>query len=179
VRVSASQLEGCVSNSQTLSDSPWCSLGKIVSLNYPSKKHISGAGTPLIAVAKIIKKNISWHISCYFVMLGGIFSITAISCNLVIRWAYQQILVCKNNFSQFQFQYKGWFTLGPSKAKPSWAWESVYTRNNIYAWLHRLPCERSSTCCPRLSWLLGVNKLVYVMVGRCNKKSNCYCGTGT
>jgi len=52
--VSASQLEGCVSNLQTLSDSLWCFLGKIVSLNYPGKKHISGVGMPLIAVAKII-----------------------------------------------------------------------------------------------------------------------------
>jgi len=34
----ASQLEGCVSNSQTLSDSPWCSLGKTVRLNRPGKK---------------------------------------------------------------------------------------------------------------------------------------------
>jgi len=65
VVVSASQVEGCVSNSQTLSDSPWCSLGKIVSLNYPGKKHISGVCMPLIA-EKIIKKNISWHISCSF-----------------------------------------------------------------------------------------------------------------
>jgi len=39
------------------SDSPWCSLGKIVSLNCPGKKHISGSGKPLIAVAKIIKKS--------------------------------------------------------------------------------------------------------------------------
>jgi len=29
-------------------------LGKIVSLNCPGKKHISGVGMPLIAVAKII-----------------------------------------------------------------------------------------------------------------------------
>jgi len=55
--VSDSQLEGCVSNSQTLSDSPWCSLGKIVRLNCPGKKHISGVGMPLIAVANIIKKS--------------------------------------------------------------------------------------------------------------------------
>ena len=52
------QLEGCVSNLQTLSDSPWCSLGKVVSLNCPGKKHISGVGMPLIAIAKIISKNI-------------------------------------------------------------------------------------------------------------------------
>jgi len=87
VIVSTSQLEGCVSNLQTLSDSPWCSLGKFVRLNCPGKKHISGVGMPLIAVAKIIKK-ISWHISCYFLMFSGIFSITAISCSPVIRWAY-------------------------------------------------------------------------------------------
>jgi len=55
--VSASQLEGCVSNSQTPSDSPWCSLGKIVRLNCRGKKHISGVGMPLIAVVKIIKKS--------------------------------------------------------------------------------------------------------------------------
>jgi len=54
--VSASQLEDCVNNSQTPSDSSWCSLGKIVSLNCPGKKHISGADTPLIADAEIIKK---------------------------------------------------------------------------------------------------------------------------
>jgi len=53
--VSASQVKGCVSNSQTLSDSPWCSLGKIVRLNCLGKKHISGVGMLLIAVAKIIK----------------------------------------------------------------------------------------------------------------------------
>jgi len=28
-------------------------------------------------------------------------------------------------------------------------------------------------------WLFGVNKLVSATIGRCNKKSNCYCGTGT
>ena len=67
-----------MSNSQTLSDSPCCSLGKIFSLNCPCKKHISGAGIPLIPVAKIIEKNITWHISCYFLMFGGIFSIKAI-----------------------------------------------------------------------------------------------------
>jgi len=43
---------------------------------------------PQIAVAKIIK-NISWHISCYFLMFSGIFSISAICCSPVIRWAYQ------------------------------------------------------------------------------------------
>jgi len=57
VIVSASQLEGCVSNSQALSDTPWCYLGKIVSLNSPGKKHISRVGIPLIAVAKIIKEH--------------------------------------------------------------------------------------------------------------------------
>jgi len=41
-------------------------LGKFVSLNCPGKKHISGVGMPLIVVTKIIKKNISWRISCYF-----------------------------------------------------------------------------------------------------------------
>jgi len=51
-------MEGCVSNPQTLSDSPWwCSLGKIIRLNCPGKKHISGVGMPLIAFAKIIKKS--------------------------------------------------------------------------------------------------------------------------
>jgi len=30
----------------------------MVSLNFPGKKHISGAGMPLIAVAKIIFKKI-------------------------------------------------------------------------------------------------------------------------
>jgi len=34
---------------------------------------------------------------------------------------------------------KGWFTLGSSKAEPSQA-----ERGKV------LPCERSSTCCPRL-----------------------------
>jgi len=46
-----------VSNLQTLSDSPWCSLGKIVRLNCPGKKHTSSVGMPLIAVAKIIFKK--------------------------------------------------------------------------------------------------------------------------
>jgi len=68
VVVSASQLEGYVSNSQALSDLLWCTLGKIVSLNYPCKKHISGVDIPLIAVAKIIKSL--WHISCYFCNVG-------------------------------------------------------------------------------------------------------------
>ena len=45
-----------MSNSQTLSDSPWYSLGNIVSLNCLGKKHTSGVGMPLIAVAKIRKK---------------------------------------------------------------------------------------------------------------------------
>jgi len=52
--MSTSQLEGCVANSPTLSESPLRSLGKIVRLNYPGKKHILGVGMPLIAVAKII-----------------------------------------------------------------------------------------------------------------------------
>jgi len=64
--VSASQLEGCLSNSQTLSDLPWCSLGKIVSLNCPGKKHISGVGMPLIAVAKIIKECFLAHLMLFF-----------------------------------------------------------------------------------------------------------------
>ena len=81
-----------MSNSQTLSDSPCCSLGKIVCLNCPGKKHISGIGMPLIVVAKIIKKNISWHISCYFLVFSGVFSITAISCRPVVWWTYQQVL---------------------------------------------------------------------------------------
>jgi len=38
------------------SDSPWCSMGKMVRLNCPGKKHISDINMPLIAVAKIIKK---------------------------------------------------------------------------------------------------------------------------
>jgi len=46
-----------MSNSRTLSDSVCSSLGKIVSLNCPGKKHVSGVGMPLIAVAKIIKKT--------------------------------------------------------------------------------------------------------------------------
>jgi len=33
--------------------------------------------------------NISWHVSCYFLMLGRIFSICVTSCSLVIRRAYQ------------------------------------------------------------------------------------------
>jgi len=38
-----------------LGGAPWCSLGKIVSLNCPGKKHISGVGMPPVAVAKMIK----------------------------------------------------------------------------------------------------------------------------
>jgi len=76
----------------------------MVSLNCPGKKNISGAGMPLIAVAKIIKKNISWHISCYFLMFSGIFSITAISCSPVIRWAYHQVLAVEvKNFAKITF----------------------------------------------------------------------------
>jgi len=74
VRVSTSQLEGCVSNSQTLSDSPLCSLGKIVSLNCLGKKHISGVGMPLIAVAKIIKKPFWAHLVLFFNVQWGIFN---------------------------------------------------------------------------------------------------------
>ena len=55
--MSASQLDGCVSNLQILSDLPWRFLGKVVSLNCPGKKHISGIDMPLIAVAKIKKKT--------------------------------------------------------------------------------------------------------------------------
>jgi len=72
--VSASQFEGCVSNLQTLSDSPWCSLGKIVSLNCPGKKHISGAGVPLIAVPKIIKKHFLAHFMPFFNVRWDIFN---------------------------------------------------------------------------------------------------------
>jgi len=76
----------------------------MVRLNFPGKKHISGADMPLIAVAKIIKKNISWHISCYFLMFSGIFSITAISCSPAIRWAYQQVLAVEvKNFVNITF----------------------------------------------------------------------------
>ena len=57
-------------------------------LNCPGKKHISGVGMPLFDVAKLWK-NISWHISCYFLMFTRIFSISAISCSVVIRWACQ------------------------------------------------------------------------------------------
>jgi len=72
--VSASQLESCVSNSQTLSDSPWCSLGKIISLNCPGKKHISGVGMPLITVAKIIKKKLLAHLMLFFNVQSCIFN---------------------------------------------------------------------------------------------------------
>ena len=87
-RVSASQLKGWVLDPRPLSESLWRFLGKIVRLNCPGEKHISGVGMPLIAVAKMIKKNY-WHISCYFLMFSEIFSINAISCSPVIRWAYQ------------------------------------------------------------------------------------------
>jgi len=63
-----------VSNSKTLSDSPWCSLGKIVSLNCPGKKHISGVGMPLIAVAKIIKEHYLAHPMLFFNVQWGIFN---------------------------------------------------------------------------------------------------------
>jgi len=37
-------------------------------------------------------------------MFGGIFSITAISCNPVIRWAYQQVLAVEDkNFAKITF----------------------------------------------------------------------------
>jgi len=70
----------------------------------PGKKHISGVGMPLIAVVKI-KKNISWHISCYFLMFCGIFSITTISCSLVIRWAYLHYVLAVEvkNFAKITF----------------------------------------------------------------------------
>jgi len=59
--VSASQLDGCVSDSPTLSESLWRCLGKMFRLNCPGKKHISGVGMLLIAVAEIVKK-IYWDI---------------------------------------------------------------------------------------------------------------------
>jgi len=38
-------------------------------------------------------------------------------------------------------------------------------------WHKNMPVGNTgSTCSPRLSWLLGINKLVSVTVGRCNKK---------
>jgi len=42
-----------------------CSVGKIIRLNCPGKKHISDVGMLLIVITKIIE-NISWHFSCYF-----------------------------------------------------------------------------------------------------------------
>ena len=63
-----------MSNSQTLSDSPWCSLGKIVGLNYPGKKHISGVGMPLIAVAKIIDKHLLAHLMLFFNVQWRVFN---------------------------------------------------------------------------------------------------------
>jgi len=39
------------------------------------------------------RKNVAWHISCYFVMFSEIFSISAISCSLVIRWCYQHLIL--------------------------------------------------------------------------------------
>jgi len=62
-----------VSNSQTLSDSPWCTLGKIVSLNCPGKKRISGVGMPLIAVAKMIKKALLGTSHAIFECSAGYF----------------------------------------------------------------------------------------------------------
>jgi len=101
--IKLSQLEGWVSNSQTLSDSPWCSLGKIIILNCPSKKHISGAGMPLIAVAKIKKKHFLAHLMLFF-GVQWIFSITAISCSPVLCWAYQQVLALEvKNFAKITF----------------------------------------------------------------------------
>jgi len=39
-----------------------------------------------------------------FLMFSGIFSITAISCNPVIRWAYQQVLAVEvKNFAKITF----------------------------------------------------------------------------
>ena len=101
--MSASQLEGCVTDSQTASDSPWCFLGKIVSLNCPGKKHISGAGMPLIAVAEIIKRNFLAHLML-FLMFSEIFSMTATGCSPVIRWTCQQVLAIEvKNFAKINF----------------------------------------------------------------------------
>jgi len=68
------------------------------------------------------------------------------------------------NFSN-NFKCKGWFTLGLSKAESS---QAEHGKVFTLAIMFTLGCV--GTCCPRLSWLLGVNKLVSVMVGRCNKK---------
>ena len=73
-----------MANSPTLSESPLRSLGKIVRLNYPGKKHISGVGMPLIAVAKIIKKkHFLAHVELFFNVQCDIFS-KCISCSPVI-----------------------------------------------------------------------------------------------
>ena len=69
-----SQLEGCVSNSQTPGDSPWCSLGKIFSLNCPDKKYISIVVKPLISVAKIIKKRFLAHFMLFVNVQWGVFN---------------------------------------------------------------------------------------------------------
>jgi len=60
-------------------------MGKIVRLNCLGKEHISGVGISLIAVAKLIKKKRLLAHLMLFLMLSGIFSISAISCSLVIR----------------------------------------------------------------------------------------------
>jgi len=50
-------------------------LGKIVRLNCRGKKHISGIGMPLTAVAKIIKKtHFLAHLMLFFNVQWDIFS---------------------------------------------------------------------------------------------------------
>jgi len=49
-------------------------LGKMVSLNCLGKKHISGVGMPLIAVAKIIKKKFLGTSHAIFNVQWGIFN---------------------------------------------------------------------------------------------------------
>ena len=50
-------------------------ITKIVSLNLPGKKHISGAGMPVIAVATIIKKkHFLAHLMLFFNVQWGIFN---------------------------------------------------------------------------------------------------------
>jgi len=60
---------------QAIEKSPWRSLGKIVRLNCRGKKHISGIGMPLTAVAKIIKKtHFLAHLMLFFNVQWDIFS---------------------------------------------------------------------------------------------------------
>ena len=73
-RVTASQLEGWLFDSLTMSESPQRFLSKSIHLNCHDNKHISGVGIPLFAAAKIIKKHFLACLMLFFNVQWDLFN---------------------------------------------------------------------------------------------------------